>query len=63
MPNILVAHLLVSCLGVILGTLMVLVCLNLIREAGRYKTYDLPCSGASSRVDGTDLDHARYADV
>ena len=63
LPNILVAHLLVSCLGVIVGTLMVIVCLSLMREAGRFETcYDLTISGhssrvdASSRVDGTDLD-------
>ena len=55
LPNILVAHLLVSCLGVIVGTLMVIVCLSLMREAGRFKTFDLPISGPSSRVEGTGL--------
>ena len=53
LPNILVAHLLVSCLGVIVGTLMVIVCLSLMREAGRFKTCDLTVSGPSSRVEGT----------
>ena len=47
----------------IVGTLMVIVCLSLMREAGRFETcYDLTISGhssrvdASSRVDGTDFD-------
>ena len=46
-----------------MGTLMVIVCLSLMREAGRFETcYDLTISGqssrvdASSRVDGTELD-------
>ena len=56
LPNILVAHLLVSCLGVIVGTLMVIVCLSLMREAGRFKTCDLTISGPSSRADGTCTD-------